>query len=404
MLTLFYAGLTALALLATPAQGPVLGDLTPTTVSIWMRDASPGTSRIDLYDEAGTRVRQTSAQSLAATDNTVTVRLTNLKPDTRYAYVIDGAHQADWFFHTPAVDAGHASIAFGSCAKEAEGSGRVWDRINALDPDALVLLGDTPYIDTTELKTQRRRYREFAMFPPFARLATHIPVYATWDDHDFGRNDTDGRLEGKENSRRAFIEYRPNPTAGEVGNGIYTRFRQGPMDVFLLDTRWFARTEGDGLTWTLLGKQQWAWLERSLKASDAPFKVLACGMVFNGSVRPGKSDCWGVYASEYARLRTLIDGMPGVVLVSGDVHWSRELEHDATGDWPLVEFVTSPVHEHLIAAANPDHPLVRWSRGEVNTFLVLDADATTLRASFMNADGALLHSRVLTLPPADTTD
>ena len=83
------------------------------------------------------------------------------------------------------------------------------------------------------------------------------------------------------------------------------------MEVFLLDTRWFARTEGEGLSWTLLGKQQWAWLERSLKASDAPFKVLACGMVFNGSVRHGKHDCWGVYASEYVRLRTLIDGMPG---------------------------------------------------------------------------------------------
>ena len=176
------------------------------------------------------------------------------------------------------------------------------------------------------------------------------------------------------------------------------------MEVFLLDTRWFARTEGEGLSWTLLGKQQWAWLERSLKASDAPFKVLACGMVFNGSVRHGKHDCWGVYASEYVRLRTLIDGIPGVVLVSGDVHWSRELEHDATGDWPLVEFVTSPVHEHLIAAANPDHPWVRWSRGEVNTFLVLDADPTTLRASFMNADGELLHSRVLALPPSDSAD
>ena len=66
--------LIGLSVLATPAQGPVLGDLTPTTVSIWMRDASPGTSRIDLYDESGTRVRQTSAESLASTDNTVTVQ------------------------------------------------------------------------------------------------------------------------------------------------------------------------------------------------------------------------------------------------------------------------------------------------------------------------------------------
>ena len=66
------------------------------------------------------------------------------------------------------------------------------------------LLGDTPYIDTTDLKVQRRRYREFsAEVPAFADLVAHTPVYGTWDDHDFGRNDTDGNLEGKANSRQS---------------------------------------------------------------------------------------------------------------------------------------------------------------------------------------------------------
>jgi hypothetical protein len=102
-------------------------------------------------------------------------------------------------------------------------------------------------------------------------------------------------------------------------------------------------------------------------------------------------------------LRALIDDIDGVVLVSGDVHWSRELEHDLgnrddSKDWPLVEFVTSPVHEHLIAPADPPHPWLQWSRGEVNSFLMLDADEHTLRMSFMNAAGDVLHNRVLRLP------
>jgi alkaline phosphatase D len=390
------------ALAATPAQGPVLGDLTATSVQIWMRLDAPGEALVNVYDPAGTKVWHTSVQAEADHDNTTVVTLTALTPETRYAYVIDGEHQPEWFFTTPPRQATHTRLAFASCAKEAKGSGRVWNRIDTLQPDGLVLLGDTPYIDSTDLGVQRRRYRAFAAFAPFAQLASHTPVYSTWDDHDFGRNDTDGRLKGKANSRRAVLEYRPNPSFGEADKGIYTSFRSGPVEVFLLDARWFARTEGVEGDWSLLGAQQWAWLERSLKASTAPFKVLATGMVFNGSVRPGKHDCWGAYRQEYDRLRTLIDGIDGVVLVSGDVHWSRELEHDPgdradAQDWPLVEFVTSPVHEHLIAAANPPHPWLRWSRGEVNSFLMLDADERMLRMSFMNAAGEVLHNRVLRL-------
>ena len=391
------------ALVASPAQGPMLGNLTPSSVRIWMRLDEPGQATINLYDPAGTKVWHTSVRAEADADNTAVASISALTPDTRYAYVIDGEHKPGWFFTTPPQHATHTRLAFASCAKEAEGSGRVWNRIDTLHPNGLVLLGDTPYIDSTNLDVQRRRYREFVAFAPFANLASHTAVYSTWDDHDFGLNDTDGRLDGKANSRRAVMEYRPNPSFGEDDKGIYTSFRSGPVEVFLLDARWFARTQGTEGDWSLLGAQQWAWLTRTLKASSAPFKVIATGMVFNGSVRPGKHDCWGAYRQEYDRLRALIDDMDGVVLVSGDVHWSRELEHDPgnrgdSKDWPLVEFVTSPVHEHLIAAADPPHPWLQWSRGEVNSFLVLDADEHTLRMSFMNAAGDVLHNRVLRLP------
>ena len=98
-----------------------------------------------------------------------------------------------WFKTRPKVDAS-ARIAFGSCANEKEGSSKVWDRMNEEKIDALVLLGDTPYIDTTNLEVQQKRYQEFAAVPAFANLVAHTPVYSTWDDHDFGRNDTDGNL------------------------------------------------------------------------------------------------------------------------------------------------------------------------------------------------------------------
>ena len=394
------------SMMAGPASeqaGPVLGDLTSTSVRVWFRPTEAGPSLLRFIPVQGGDTVTVDAQAQAAADLAVTVHVTGLKPDTLYHYSINNDASPDRRFRTPPVHDTTTRLAFGSCAKEATGSGRVWQRIDDLNVDGLVLLGDTPYIDTTDLTRQRERYRAFAQFPPFAALAAHAPVYSTWDDHDFGLNDTDGRLPGKENSRQAFTEYRPNPTFGEQDQGIFTSFRTGPVEVFLLDTRWFARTEGEAPNWSLLGKLQWQWLERELPKSTAPFKVLACGMVFNNSVRPGKSDSWGSYASEYDRLRALIDDIPGVVLVSGDVHWSRVLSHDETGDWPIMEFVTSPVHEHLIPAADPPHPWLRWSRGEINSFLLLDADEQEIRLSHMNAAGEVLHQQRLELPIVDNS-
>jgi alkaline phosphatase D len=390
-------------------SGPVLGDLTATSVRIACRRAEPGVVVIGLADSSGTPVRRCLLACPAETDGAGILEIVDLEPATRYLYTVDGASNDSWWFETRPVPDARCRIVFGSCADEKAGSSTVWRRIEADDPSALVLLGDTPYIDTTDLVRQRSRYRDFAGVPAFADLVAHVPLYSTWDDHDFGRNDTDGNLAGKENSRRAVMEHRPNPSLGEAGEGIYTSFRQGPVEVFLLDARWFARTEGESDDPTLLGRRQWAWLERSLAASTAPFRILACGMVFNGSVRPFKTDCWGAYPKEYDRLVELIGrvGDAGVVLVSGDVHWSRVIRHD-TGDrldHDLMEFVTSPIHEKLIAAANPPHPGLVFSVGEINSFLVVDAavegGTASMSLRIRNASGEDLHTTRVERSPAD---
>ena len=297
-------------------------------------------------------------------------------------------------------------IAFGSCANEKEGSSAVWNQMAKGDLTAVVLLGDTPYIDTTNLDVQRRRYQEFAEVPAFAKLTSSVPLYSTWDDHDFGRNDTDGNLEGKDNSRKAFMEFRNNPSYGESGQGIYTKFTQGDVTVFLLDTRWFAKTEGDANNPTLLGTQQWAWLERELNASTSTFNILACGMVFNDSVRLGKSDCWGKYPIEYARLLSIIKKYPpkNVTLVSGDIHWSRVLKHNTESKvgYDLYEFITSPIHERLIQWANPPDDRVLFSIGEVNSFLIMETMPSDhlgmpprLRFTITNKNGDNLYQKII---------
>ena len=381
-------------------QGPMLGDLTDSSVKMWVRSSEPTQVIVVLQNSCLTFEATTTED----TDLTAIIQLSGLEPSTMYNYFINGEHRDSWWFKTSPKDDPHVKIAFGSCANEKEGSSKVWNRMNADNIDALVLLGDTPYIDTTDLAIQRKRYREFAEVPAFADLVSHTPVYSIWDDHDFGRNDTDGNLVGKEKSRQAFSEYRPNPSLGEEGQGIYTKFRKGPVEVFLLDARWFARTEkSENKINTLLGKQQWAWLERSLKASTAPFKILACGMIFNDATRLGKTDYWGNYPTEYYRLLSVIkrNSISGISLVSGDIHWSRVIKHDTKSKigYDLIEFITSPIHEKLISAANAPHEGDLFSIGEINSFLLLNAtrnaEARTLTMTITNASGEALHVQTI---------
>ncbi len=396
--------------------GPFIGHMTPDSVTIWYRADTAGTYqlRITSVHDDSFSVPVDSATAGPETDLTVQWTVTGLKPENEYRYTIAQNDQAviegdDFVFRTPPPTETRQQIriAFGSCAREDEGSAGVWTRMGSENVDALVLLGDTPYIDSTDLETQRRRYREFTSVSPFQALLHNRSFYSTWDDHDFGRNDTDGRLAGKEASRRAFLEYHALPSYGEDGIGIYTKFRRGPIEVFLLDARTFAATEPSPVEPnkpTLLGSRQWDWLLRELKLSTAPFKVIASGMIWNEATRPNKPDHWMSYPHEREALWRYIgnEGITGVVLVGGDIHRTRVLRHstkDRAG-YDLLELITSPIHDSVIEAANAPHPDLVFDAGEPHSFLLLSADTTTelatLQATFMNAAGERFYELKLT--------
>lgn len=387
-------------------HGPFIGHITSSSVIVWARCSNPGKYRLSACSDDGAKV-QTEVESSLERDGCVVWHLKSLRSATRYRYAIDFGDERlvagdDYFFTTAPTDqTATVRLGFASCANEDEGSAAVWRRMREADPHAVVLLGDTPYIDSTDLAVQRQRHREFAGAAGFKELVRNRSLYATWDDHDFGSNDTDGNLPGKENSRRAFTEYRANPSYGDGNAGIYTKFRRGGVEVFLLDTRYFAATEPspfDKDRPTLLGAEQWKWLHRELKTSTAQFKVLACGMIWNGAVRPGKKDHWGTYPHERDALFDFIgkENIPGVVLVGGDIHRTRVLRYETTkqAGYDIPELITSPAHASVIANANVQHPALVHDSGEPNTFLLMTVDTkndpATLNAKFSNKDGRTL--------------
>ncbi|MEO2093681.1 MAG: hypothetical protein ABGY71_06425, partial [bacterium] len=66
----------------------------------------------------------------------------------------------------------------------------------------------------------------------------------------------------------------------------------------------------------------------------------------------------------------------GVVLVGGDIHRSRILRHptDESVGYPLLEFISSPLHDRIIASANQPHPGLIADFGTPQTWLELRID------------------------------
>jgi len=392
-------------------HGPFVGHVTPASALVWARCQQAGEYRLIAQTTDGSRMSIAVARSAPEQDGCVHWKLTGLQPASRYHYRVEFQDRVltsgEAFYLTTAASdpATSVRLVFGSCARVDEGSSAVWRRMQSLSPEAVVLLGDTPYIDSTSLDVQRQRYREFAAAPDFAALVRNRSLYGTWDDHDIGRNDTNGRLPGKENSRQVFAEYRANASCGDGQAGVYSRFRRGGVEVFLLDTRYFAATEPspfDAKQTTLLGRQQWDWLRRGLKASTAPFKILACGMIWNDAVRPGKLDHWGTYPHELQALFDFIrmEQISGVVLVGGDIHRTRLLLHqtrDSAG-YRIPELITSPIHDGVIDNARVSHPALLHDSGEPNAFLLVTADTRRppgrLHARFVNSKGRTIFEKV----------
>ena len=399
-----------------PVLGPILGHMEPTRAKVWLRPDAPGEYQLEITPVAGGVSRSFSAHATEANDLCLHWNIEGLTATSAYRYRITRAgrpiaEDAAQVFTTPSAPEVPARVRFAvsSCAKEDAGSRAVWERMAVERAEAVVLIGDPPYIDSTNLEVQPRRHREFAAVEEYQRLLRSRPCWWTWDDHDFGANNACGLIPGKENSRLAYTRYRPQASYGDGRNGIYTSFRYGPVEMFLLDTRWFSMTEpshANPAAPALLGAAQWEWLKQGLQASTAPFKLLVCGMIWDDKeVKNALNDSWGgTYMHERRALEKFIltQRIPGVVLVGGDIHASRVLRYNSVAavGYNLVQFIASPIHASVIPKLNVYNPDLVRSAVEPNVFLLLEADSTVtparLSGTLINAKGDRVFTYTLT--------
>lgn len=360
--------------------GSMIGHTTPTETRIWVKSSQPAALSVRIgerEDLAESRTIQ-GPRLETASDHAGHVIVTGLEPARRYFYCVLLDSQPAMvrpypsFTTAPAQEEkGRVRFAFSSClGREGFLPGAAWGDLTRTNVDFVLLLGDNHYADSTDPARQRAAYHDHRRHAAWQEIARGTPIYAIWDDHDYGPNDSDGTAKGKEQSLETFKQLWANPAYGEPDNpGIYYKFSWRDVDLFMLDVRYHRdpNRATNLVNKTMLGARQVAWLKRELLASSAPLKFIASGSEWQSH---GHLDSWTSFKRERQELFDFIRerNLSGVVLLSGDRHF--------TGAYQIlgrfIEVTAGPMGAKNFPTRNL--PEMFLNQGEGKLYCVFDVD------------------------------
>ena len=313
--------------------GPMLGKLQTTSVNIWLRPSSTDEITVKVSASDGSSERSYKEKSVGP-GKEQRMDLDGLLADTNYHYVVftNKKKVGEGTFKTaPSSNQKEIfKLVFGSCFhKIGLHNPNLINQILKRKPQAMMLLGDIAADDReNRINMHRADYLLRDVSKPWRQLAANVPLYASWDDHDYLNNDLSGIPKGFteadiDSLRAMWQQNWVNPE--NQGEGIYFNTRIGPVEIIMLDTRSCRQQENRGEYGSYLGTEQLAWLKETLKNSTAPFKVISSGTMWSDDISNGK-DSWGIWDTQAREeIFNFIEkeNIPGVLLISGDRHGAR---------------------------------------------------------------------------------
>lgn len=268
-----------------------------------------------------------------------------------------------------ADDAVLSRIAVGSCARQNREQ-PIWDAVVAARPELFLFIGDNIYGDTEDMDVLRAKYAQLGAQPGYQKLKAACPILAVWDDHDYGVNDGGRDYPKRVESQQVFNDFFETPADSPRRSrpGIHDAHIFGPagkrVQVILLDTRYFRsplkarpandRRRGpyapdDDPAATMLGEEQWRWLDAELQ-KPAEVRIIASSV----QVIPNEHhwEKWGNMPRERRRLFELIrkHKAGGVIFVSGDRHLAEISRLDVGSEesgvsYPLYDLTSSSLNQ-----------------------------------------------------------
>jgi len=320
-----------------------------------------------------------------------------------------------------------ARVALGSCVRQDQPQ-PLWQAVAAFHPDVLLMLGDNIYGDTEDMDELRGKYARLAAHPGFAALRARVPIVAVWDDHDYGANDAGREYPRKRESQQVFLDFfgvaADSPLRKQAG--IHRAVAVGPpgrrVQFVCLDTRYHRsplheipraeREPGQGPyrptddpDATVLGPDQWAWLER---VPREPADVRIVLSTIQVAATEHRYEQWGNFPLERSRLLRTIraSGATGVVVVSGDRH-AGEISRIPPGDdalaYPLYDLTASSINQpkRLDCPVEPNRLRVGpWQRGTNFGTIEIDWESfpAALTLALRDERAAVFHAVRVPLP------
>ena len=280
------------------------------------------------------------------------------------------------------------NILFGSCSHQDKDM-PILKAILKEPRDAFIFLGDNIYGDTEDMQELSNKYAKLGTNPLFKELRDTTPVYAIWDDHDYGENDAGKHYPKKEESKAIMLEFWDVPKSSarwQREDGIYGSYVVGEGEqairIIMPDLR-YNRDDLEGVghlgyltsrkpkdmgpysysPGSMLGEKQWRWLETELQQQES-IKIIASSLQVLSDFTGWES--WSNF-SDKQRLFDVIKQhrVSGVIIISGDTHWGEISKQSNAVEYPLFDITSSGLTEEWKQVSPNKHRLF-GSIAEVN--------------------------------------
>jgi alkaline phosphatase/alkaline phosphatase D len=368
------------------AQGEMAGEPGPDRVLLQSRltasdrlnehrgiTGAPGVARfiVDRGTDGGATIRTPWATAEAANDFIVRQLVTGLASDTQYRYRLEIGRDetqtemgpARWFRTLPgARSASRLSFLIFNCmgwgqymdgygnrkpyggADKLEGYPTLQKMQAYADSHFVIGAGDLVYYDTPKqaiartLPELRIKWQQQFSMPRLVQFVGSIGAYWMKDDHDFRYDDADRtgtREPSPELGIRVFKEQMPVVPREDFNRPTYRTVRaNAAVQLWFLEGRDYRspNTMEDGPAKTIWGLEQKEWLKRTLRESDAVWKLIITPTPIVGPDMDKKRDNHtnsGGFRHEGTQFFAWLteSGVRNVVLFTGDRHWRYHSVH-----------------------------------------------------------------------------
>ena len=348
-------------------------------------------------------------------------KLDDLNPDTKYVVEIEARMDEDskvsdkieGAFRTPPEANKEENIEFCivTChdywRKDTTDGHKIYRAMMDMFPDFYVHTGDIEYYDKPEPyalteKLMRFKWNRLFALPLQRKFWTQVTSYFMKDDHDVLRDDAyPGLTYGTVSWDRGLeiFDKEQFPTKEKP----YKTVRWGKdLQIWITEGRNYrsANTDPDGPGKTIWGKEQKEWLFRTMKESDATFKILISPDPILGPDRKNKHDNYSNSNWKYEgdEIRNFLNQFDNVYICNGDRHWQYVTHWPDTNLWEFSCGAGSDEHAGGWSQddVRPVHRFLRvkggFLRGEVSRI----NGTPTLTFQHYDVDGNVVHEEVFT--------